>query len=160
MHWISFSLIQSHNYISEHLQPLPTWTSGGYCPFFFLWLYSPIQALATCMKISFSLQLLDLRTVALGSTQPLKNWVPGIFLGVKKRPARRADNLAASMSRMSEYVGASTSRNPKGLHGLYGDNYLFTRSTTVGRSPWTRAELVARPLPVRKHRKTHTLHKH
>jgi hypothetical protein len=24
---------------------------------------------------------------------------------------------------MSENVGASTSRNPKGLHGLYGDNF-------------------------------------
>jgi hypothetical protein len=29
------------------------------------------------------------------------------------------------MSRMSEYVGASTSRNPKGLHVLYGDNFTF-----------------------------------
>jgi hypothetical protein len=26
---------------------------------------------------------------------------------------------------MSEYVGASTSRNPKGLHGLYGDNFTL-----------------------------------
>jgi hypothetical protein len=26
---------------------------------------------------------------------------------------------------MSENVGASTSRNPKGLHGLYGDNFTF-----------------------------------
>jgi hypothetical protein len=25
---------------------------------------------------------------------------------------------------MSENVGASTSRNPKGLHGLYGDNFI------------------------------------
>jgi hypothetical protein len=31
------------------------------------------------------------RTMALGSTQPLT----GIFLGGKKRPARRADNLTA-----------------------------------------------------------------
>jgi hypothetical protein len=30
--------------------------------------------------------------------------------------------LPPSMSRMSENVGASTSHNPKGLHGLYGDN--------------------------------------
>jgi hypothetical protein len=30
------------------------------------------------------------------------------------------------MSRMSENVGASTSRNPKGLHGLYVDNFTFT----------------------------------
>jgi hypothetical protein len=29
------------------------------------------------------------------------------------------------MSRMSENVGASTSRNPKGLHGLYRDNFTF-----------------------------------
>jgi hypothetical protein len=27
---------------------------------------------------------------------------------------------------MSENVGASTSRNPKGLHGLYRDNFTFT----------------------------------
>jgi hypothetical protein len=27
---------------------------------------------------------------------------------------------------MSENVGASTSRNPKGLHALYGDNFTFT----------------------------------
>jgi hypothetical protein len=26
---------------------------------------------------------------------------------------------------MSENVGASTSSNPKGLHGLYGDNFTF-----------------------------------
>jgi hypothetical protein len=30
------------------------------------------------------------------------------------------------MSRMSENVGASTSRNPKGLHGLYAENFTFT----------------------------------
>jgi hypothetical protein len=27
---------------------------------------------------------------------------------------------------MSENVGASTSRNPKGFHGLYRDNFTFT----------------------------------
>jgi hypothetical protein len=27
---------------------------------------------------------------------------------------------------MFENVGASTSRNPNGLHGLYGDNFTFT----------------------------------
>jgi hypothetical protein len=27
---------------------------------------------------------------------------------------------------VSENVGASTSRNPKGLHGLYGDNFIIT----------------------------------
>jgi hypothetical protein len=29
------------------------------------------------------------------------------------------------MSRMSENVGASTSRNPKGLHGLHGENFTL-----------------------------------
>jgi hypothetical protein len=31
-----------------------------------------------------------------------------------------------------------------------------TRSRTVGRTPWTGDQLVARPLPVHKHRKMHT----
>jgi hypothetical protein len=29
---------------------------------------------------------------------------------------------------MSENVGASTSRNPKGLHGLYRDNFTYVMS--------------------------------
>jgi hypothetical protein len=35
-----------------------------------------------------------------------------------------------------------------------------TRSRIVGRTPWTGDQLVARPLPIHKHRKTHTQHKH
>jgi hypothetical protein len=35
----------------------------------------------------------------------------------------------------------------------------FTRSWTFGKTPWTGDKLVARPLPVHKHRKTH-IHKH
>jgi hypothetical protein len=35
----------------------------------------------------------------------------------------------------------------------------FTRSWTFGRTPWTGDQLVARPLPVHKHRKTH-IHKY
>jgi hypothetical protein len=30
------------------------------------------------------------------------------------------------MSRLSENVEASTSHNPKGLHDLYRDNFIFT----------------------------------
>jgi hypothetical protein len=64
-------------------------------------------------------------TMALRSTQPLtKMSTKNLPMG-KKRPARRADNLTPSTSRMSENVGASTSRNPKGLHGLYRDNFNF-----------------------------------
>jgi hypothetical protein len=49
--------------------------------------------------------------------------VPGIFLGVKSGRRVGLTNLPPSVSRMSENVGASTSRNPKGLHR---DNFTFT----------------------------------
>jgi hypothetical protein len=42
--------------------------------------------------------------------------------GGKKRPARRADNLSAICM---PNVGASTSHNPKCLHGLYRDNFTL-----------------------------------
>jgi hypothetical protein len=65
-------------------------------------------------------------TTALGSTQPLKKLVPQIILGVKSGPRVGLTTLPLSMSQMSENVGASTSRNPKGLHGLYRDNVIFS----------------------------------
>jgi hypothetical protein len=40
------------------------------------------------------------------------------------------------MSRMSENMGAPTFRNPKGLHGLYRDNFFFYISS------WHRAYLI------------------
>jgi hypothetical protein len=43
----------------------------------------------------FNLPNSSSRTVAMGSTQPLIKMRTKNFLGVKKRPARRADNLAA-----------------------------------------------------------------
>jgi hypothetical protein len=63
------------------------------------------------------------RTMALGSTQPLTEMSTRNLPGGKKRPARRAGNLAAICEPMSENVGGSTSRNPKGLHGLYREAY-------------------------------------
>jgi hypothetical protein len=42
-------------------------------------------------------------------------------------------------------------------------NFRFTsvtRSRTIGTTPWTGYQLVARPQPVHKYRKTHTQHKH
>jgi hypothetical protein len=62
------------------------------------------------------------RIMALGSTQPLTEMSTRNLSGGKERPARRAEKLAPSLSRMSENVGASTSRKPKGLHGLYRGN--------------------------------------
>jgi hypothetical protein len=42
--------------------------------------------------------------------------------------------LPPSLSRMSENVGASTSRQPKGLHGLYRDNFTFY---LIGKRTWS-----------------------
>jgi hypothetical protein len=57
--------------------------------------------------------------MALGSTQPLIEMSTRNLSGDKGRPARKTDNLPPSVSRMSrENMGASTSHNPMGLHGL------------------------------------------
>jgi hypothetical protein len=63
--------------------------------------------------------------MALGSTQPLTEMSTRNLPGAKKRPARRADNLTAIYEPLSENVGASTSRNLKGLHGLYMENFTL-----------------------------------
>jgi hypothetical protein len=76
---------------------------------------------------------------------------------------------------MHENVGASTSRNPKGLHGLYTDSFTFIIILivialhsfiwpwllvqflilyTVGRAPWEGDKHVTGPLP--SHRTTQT----
>jgi hypothetical protein len=65
------------------------------------------------------------RTMALGSTQPLTKMSTRKLPGGKKCRRVGLTTLPPSMSRMSENVGASTSRNLKGLHGLYGDNFTF-----------------------------------
>jgi hypothetical protein len=68
-------------------------------------------------------------TMALGSTQPLTEMSTRKFPGGKKSGRRVGlTTLPPFMSRMSENVGASTSRNPEGLQGLYGDNFTFTFS--------------------------------
>jgi hypothetical protein len=65
-------------------------------------------------------------TMALGSTQPLTKMSTKIFPGGKTRPARGA--LPPSVCRMSKNVGASTSRNLKGLHSLYRDSFTIPYS--------------------------------
>jgi hypothetical protein len=52
--------------------------------------------------------------MALGSTQSLKKMSARNLPGGKGRPERGGDNLTA----ICENVGASTSHNPMGLHGL------------------------------------------
>jgi hypothetical protein len=63
------------------------------------------------------------RTMALGSTQPLTEMSNRNLPVGKKRPELRAETLPPSVSRMSENVGASTSHNPKELHGMYRDSF-------------------------------------
>jgi hypothetical protein len=65
------------------------------------------------------------RTMALGSTQLLTEMNTRNFPNGKKRTERRANNLAAICEQMSENVEASTSRDPKGLHGLYKENFTY-----------------------------------
>jgi hypothetical protein len=54
--------------------------------------------------------------------------------------------LPPPVCRMSENVGASTSRNPKGLHGLCGDNFIFTYLRSSGAcircGGWCKTEVV------------------
>jgi hypothetical protein len=72
------------------------------------------------------------RTMAVGSTRPLTEMsignLPG---GVKSGRRVGLTNLSPSVSRMYVNVGASTSRNPKAFHGLYRDNFTFSRSRFV-----------------------------
>jgi hypothetical protein len=64
--------------------------------------------------------------MALGSTQPLTEMGTRIFLGVKGGRRVRLTS-PPSVSRMSrENVGASTSHNPMGLHGLLQGNFTFS----------------------------------
>jgi hypothetical protein len=74
------------------------------------------------------------RTLALVSSHPLTEMNTRNFPGGKKRLARRADNLV-TMRRVSENVGASTSRKPKGLHGLYRGNICKGTNSGISFTP-------------------------
>jgi hypothetical protein len=64
--------------------------------------------------------------MVLGSTQPLTEISTRNLPGGNKRPT-----LPPSVSRMSENVGASTSHNSNGLHGLYRDKLTFTFTSKI-----------------------------
>jgi hypothetical protein len=75
----------------------------------------------------FNLHNPSSRTMVLGLTQPLTEMSTRNLRGGKKRPARRADQPCRHLwADCLENVGASTSRNPKGLHGLHRDNFTLT----------------------------------
>jgi hypothetical protein len=65
-------------------------------------------------------------TTAQGSTQPPTEMSTEIFLGVKGGRCMGLTTLSPSVSQMfRQNVGASTSQNPMGLHGLLqGQLYL------------------------------------
>jgi hypothetical protein len=64
-------------------------------------------------------------TMALRSTQPLTKMSTRNLPGVKSGRCVGLTTSSPSVSQMSENVGASTSRNPKGLHGLCRDNFTL-----------------------------------
>jgi hypothetical protein len=75
----------------------------------------------------FNLPNTSRRTRALGfDSASNRNEYQEFFLGIKSGRRLGLTTLPPSMSRMSENVGASTSRNPKGLHCLYEDHFTFT----------------------------------
>jgi hypothetical protein len=65
------------------------------------------------------------RTMALGSIQPLTEMSIRNIPGGKSGRYVGLTILSPSVSRMSENVGTSTSRNAKSLHGLYRENLAF-----------------------------------
>jgi squalene cyclase len=78
-------------------------------------------------EVDFSIYVvLPARTMALGSTQPLTEMSTRNLPGVKSSRRLSLTTLPPSVSRMTENVGVSTSRNPKGLHGLYRDSCTLT----------------------------------
>jgi hypothetical protein len=64
------------------------------------------------------------RTMTLGSTQPLIEISTRNLPWGKGRPARKADIIPICEPDCLENVGASTSHNPMGLHGLL-QGYLY-----------------------------------
>jgi hypothetical protein len=73
----------------------------------------------------FSLPYPSNRTMALGSTKPQTKMSTRNLPEVKSGRRVGLTTLPPCMNRMSENVGASTSRNPEVLHGLYRDNFTF-----------------------------------
>jgi hypothetical protein len=76
--------------------------------------------------IFFNLLNPSSRTKALRSTQRLtKMSTRDLPLRVKCGRLIRLTTLPPSVCQMPENVGASTSHNPKGLHGLYMDKFTL-----------------------------------
>jgi hypothetical protein len=79
----------------------------------------------------FNLPHSSSRTMALWSTQPLTEMSPRNLPGGKSGRRVGLTTLPPSISRMSENVVASTSRNPKGLRGLYRDSFKIKMRSCI-----------------------------
>jgi hypothetical protein len=121
---MSISVEYKHNYTIESLTFLfPFYLSLAWGHYATSW-----KVASSCPgwgRFFFNLPNPSSRNMALGSTQPLAEMGTRDLSGGKRG---RLTTLPPSVSRMSENVEASTSRNPKGLHGLYRDNFTFTLS--------------------------------
>jgi hypothetical protein len=60
-----------------------------------------------------------------------QEWVPGLVLGRKSGRHLRLTALPLSVGLMCNIVGASNSRNPKGLHVLHRDIFTFTLLSVI-----------------------------
>jgi hypothetical protein len=69
--------------------------------------------------------------MALVWTQPLTEMSTRNLPGGKGRPARKADKFTALCELTLENVGASTSHNPMGLHGLLQDGFTFSLNVYI-----------------------------
>jgi hypothetical protein len=67
----------------------------------------------------------------------------------------REDELLLKFKIFLSFLALQPNSDLGHLHGTFRFTSV-TRSRSVGRTPWTGDQLVARPLPVHKHRKTHT----
>jgi hypothetical protein len=92
---------------------------------------SPVRVWDEVDFFFFNLPNPSSRTMALKLTQPLTGMSTRYFPGVKSDQRIGLTTLPQSMSRMPEIVGASTSRNPKGLHDLYRDNFTLLHQTNA-----------------------------
>jgi hypothetical protein len=98
-----------------------------------------LQAGSSPVRVPDEVDLFNLpnpssRSMALGSTRPLTEMSTRNLSGGKSGRRLELTSLPQSVSRMSENVGSSTSRNSIGLHGMYRDTFTFTFTSKFCRS--------------------------